>query len=51
MLGAGERAEAAGDFLFDLGHAHGALANVVGERHGRVADEAQDDVGVQAEAA
>ncbi|MCP2010685.1 hypothetical protein L1274_004427 [Duganella sp. HSC-15S17] len=46
MLGTGERAEAAGDFLFDLGHAHGAFTNVVGERHSRVADEAQDGVGV-----
>lgn len=51
MLGTGERAEAAGDLLFYFGHSHGALANVVGERHGRVADEAQDGVGVQAEAA
>ena len=46
MLGTGKRAEATGDFLFHLGHAHGALANVIGERCGRVADEAQDIVGV-----
>jgi len=50
VLGAGERAEAARDLLFHLGHAHGALAHVVGERHGRVADEAQDGVCVEAEA-
>lgn len=51
MLGTDEPTEATGDFLFDLGHAHGALTNVVGERHGRDADETQDGVGVQAEAA
>lgn len=33
-------------FLFDLGHVHGAFANVVGELHRRVADEEQDIVGV-----
>jgi len=51
MLGAGERAEAAGDFLFDLGHEHGTLADVVGERHGRIADEMQRGSSVQTEAA
>jgi len=30
---------------------HGALANVVGERHGRVAEKEQDSVDLQAEAA
>ena len=51
MLGTGKRAEASGDSLFHLGHAHGALARVVGDRYGRVAYEAQDSVGVWAEAA
>ena len=37
--------------MFHLGHAHGTFANFIGERHGRVADEEQDSVGVQAEAA
>ena len=34
-------AEAAGDFLFDLGHAAIALGAVVGERHVEVAGEAE----------
>lgn len=45
MIGDGERAEAAGDFLFDLGHAHGTLTNVVGEWHGWVAEEAAQQIG------
>ena len=48
MLGARKCAEAAGGLLFDLGHAHGALANVVGKRHGGVADEKQDCISVKA---
>lgn len=32
VLGTGERSDAAGYFLFNFGHAYGALANVVGER-------------------
>ncbi|WP_426197401.1 hypothetical protein [Massilia sp. DWR3-1-1] len=51
ILGTGKHAEAARYFLFDLRHAHGALASVVGERHGRVTDEAQDCDGVKGEAA
>lgn len=51
MFSTGKRAETAGDFLFYLGHAHVAFSNVVGERHGLGADEEQDSVGVQAEAA
>lgn len=51
MLGLGKHAEAARYFLFDLGHAHDALANVVSERHSRIADEAQYRVGVKPEAA
>lgn len=51
MLGLGKHAKAARYFLFDLGHAHGALANVVSERHSRIADEAQYRVGVKPEAA
>jgi hypothetical protein len=36
----------AGEFQFDRGHAKRALANVVGEWYGRVADEAQDSIGM-----
>lgn len=50
MLGAGQVTDAIGDLLFDLGHAHGALANVVGKGYRRVADEVQDGVSVLPEA-
>ena len=42
--------EAAGDFLFDLGHAHGLLGQVVGERNAGIRGKAPDIVGVGAQA-
>jgi len=50
MSGAVARAEAARDFLFDLWHAHGAFGLVVRKWHGKIADEAQNRVGMFAEA-
>jgi len=39
------------NIFFDRGHAHGALANVIGKWHSRITDEAQYSVGVKAVAA
>ena len=43
-------AEAAGDFLFDLGHADRLLGDVVGERDVVIGHEAPDIVGMKAQA-
>lgn len=51
MLRAFERAEASGDFLLDLRHAHAVLAMVVGERDGGVMNEEQHGIGILAHAA
>ncbi len=48
-LSARQGAKAAGDLLLDLGHAHGLLGEVVGERHPGVGHEAQHIVGVGAQ--
>lgn len=48
-LSAREGAKAAGDLLLDLGHAHGLLGEVVGERHPLIGHEAQYLVGVGAQ--
>ena len=42
--------EAAGDLLFDLGHAHRLLGDVVGERDVVIGREAPDIVGMDAQA-
>ena len=47
---AGCGTEAAGDFLFDLGHAHGLLGNIVGERDTVIGRESPDIIGMDAQA-
>ena len=49
-IGAVLGSEAAGDFLFDLGHANGLFGEVVGERDIVVGGESPDIVGVEAQA-
>ena len=49
-LRAFEGAPAAGDFLFHLRHADGALGQIVGERHPQVRDKAQHRLGMLAHA-
>ena len=48
-LSASQGAKAAGDLLLDLGHAHGLLGEVVGERHSEIGHEAQYIIGVGAQ--
>ena len=43
-------AEATGDFLFDLGHAHGLFGGVVGEGNVVIGREAPDILGMSAQA-
>ena len=50
ILRAVERAKAAGDFLLDLGHSDGALAEIVGKRHAQIGHETQHLCGVFAHA-
>ena len=49
-IGAVLGSEAAGDFLFDLGHANGLFGDIIGERDIVVGGEAPDIVGVVAQA-
>ena len=51
ILRAVERAKAAGDFLLDLGHSDGALAEIVGKRHAQIGHETQHLCGMFAHAA
>ena len=44
----GRGAEAAGDFLFDLGHTHRLLAEVVGDGNPGIGHKAPDILGVEA---
>ena len=46
-----ERAKAAGDFLLDLGHSDGPLAEIVGKWHAQIGHEAQHLCGMLAHAA
>lgn len=50
-IGAVLGSEAAGDFLFDLGHANGLFGEVVGKGDMMIGGEAPDIVGVMAQAA
>lgn len=45
---AGLSAEAAGDFLFDLGHANRLLGDIVGERDLVIGHEAPNIIGMEA---
>ena len=49
-IGAALGSEAAGDFLFDLGHAHGLFSEIVGERNIVVGGESPDIVGIKTQA-
>ena len=51
IFSAFEGSERSGDFLLDLGHANGALTQVVRKRDGRVVHEQQHGIGMLAHAA